>query len=69
MEKLGVICGVLGAFIAAAGFGLFGYPLFTLSSVLLFISAKQQKNINLMYLQSAFLMANIVGIKTFVFGV
>ncbi len=66
IESFGVFCGIIGAFLAASGFGAYGYPLFTLSSLALIISAYMQKNGNLMALQGAFLCANIVGIFTFV---
>ena len=66
MEKIGAFCGILGAFLAAFGFGAFGYPLFTLSSIFLLRSSFLQGNKNLMMLQSAFLLANVVGVFNFV---
>jgi hypothetical protein len=66
MERLGALCGIIGAFLAASGFGAYGYPLFTLSSVLLLATSIRQKQHNLIALQSAFLCANIVGIYHFV---
>ncbi len=67
MERFGTVCGIIGAFLAAAGMGLYGYPLFFLSSIALCYSAVKQGNKNLMALQAAFLLANIIGLKTFVF--
>lgn len=66
MEKLGTVCGIGGAFLAACGLGAFGYPLFTLSSIFLLRSSFTQGNKNLMMLQSAFLLANIIGIIHFI---
>jgi hypothetical protein len=65
VEKLGAAFGILGAFLAAAGFGIIGYPCFTLSSVLLVYTSIMQKNYNLLSMQAAFLAANILGIFTF----
>lgn len=62
MEKIGVICGIVGAFVVALGYPLQGYPLFTISSIALIYSARKQKNTNLLMLQSTFLAANILGI-------
>ena len=67
-EFFGVVCGIVGAFLAAAKFGNFGYPLFTLSSIALLYSAIKQKNWNLTALQGTFFCANIVGVYNFVFG-
>jgi len=66
IEKVGAGLGMLGAFLAASGFGLIGYPAFTLSSLLLCYTAKRQANQSLMFMQSAFLAANLIGIYTFV---
>lgn len=65
-EKVGAALGMLGAFLAASGFGLIGYPAFTLSSVILCYTAKRQENKSLMFMQAAFLTANLIGIYTFV---
>ncbi len=62
MEKLGVLCGIIGAFVVALGYPLQGYPLFTVSSAALIYSAMKQKNSNLLMLQTTFLAANILGI-------
>jgi hypothetical protein len=66
VEKVGAALGMLGAFLAASGFGMIGYPFFTLSSLLLAYTAKCQKNNSLLMLQGVFLCANIIGIYTFV---
>jgi hypothetical protein len=68
MERIGTVFGIAGAFLAALGVGVFGYPLFTVSSVCLMTSSYQQNNKNLFALQSAFLGCNIIGIYTFAFG-
>jgi hypothetical protein len=65
MERIGTVCGVIGAFLAALGMGLYGYPLFTLSSICLLRSSWAQGNRNLIALQSAFLLTNIIGIFHF----
>ncbi len=65
IEQLGAAFGILGAFLAAAGFGVIGYPCFTLSSILLVYTSIMQKNYNLLSMQAAFLAANILGIFTF----
>ena len=65
VEKFGAGFGILGAFLAAAGFGVVGYPCFTLSSILLVYTSIMQKNYNLLSMQAAFLAANILGIFTF----
>jgi hypothetical protein len=66
MEKIGTICGISGATLAACGLGAFGYPLFTLSSIFLLRSSFIQGNKNLMMLQGAFLLTNIIGIFHYV---
>ena len=68
MERIGTIFGIIGAFLAALGVGVYGYPLFTISSVCLIISSYRQGNKNLLALQSAFLACNVIGIYTFVIG-
>lgn len=65
LEKFGAGFGIIGAFAAAAGFGAFGYPAFTLSSILLVYTSIMQKNYSLLSMQAAFLAANILGIFTF----
>ena len=69
VEKIGAALGIIGAFAAAAGFGAWGYPAFTLSSSLLVYTSVMQKNYNLLSMQAAFLTANALGIYTFVFKV
>lgn len=64
-EKLGATLGILGAFLAASGFGVIGYPAFTVSSLLLCYTAYKQSNNSLMAMQGAFLAANLIGIFTF----
>jgi hypothetical protein len=66
LEKIGAALGIVGAFLAAAGFGAYGYPAFTLSSLLLTFTAYRQGNKNLLAMQGAFLTANLIGIYTFV---
>jgi len=66
LEKIGAALGIVGAFLAAAGFGAYGYPAFTLSSLLLTFTAYRQSNKNLLAMQGAFLTANVIGIYTFV---
>ena len=66
MERIGTVCGILGALLAALGFGVYGYPLFTLSSICLLRSSFLQRNKNLMMLQGAFLLCNIIGIIHYV---
>jgi hypothetical protein len=68
VEKIGAYAGIAGALLAASGFGLYGYPLFTLSSMMLIASSYKQKNFNLLKMQSAFLAANAIGIYTFCIG-
>lgn len=67
-EFIGVICGIAGAFLVANGFFKTGYPLFTLSALLLFFTAYKQFNKNLMLLQFVFLCANINGMIHFFGG-
>lgn len=66
LEKIGAALGIVGAFLAAAGFGVYGYPAFTLSSLLLSFTAYRQANRALLSMQGAFLTANLIGIYTFV---
>ena len=65
-ERLGAALGMIGAFLAAMNLGIYGYPAFSLSSIILFGTALKQKNPNLMALQATFLIANILGIYTFI---
>lgn len=65
VEKFGAGFGIIGAFLAAAGFGVIGYPAFTLSSILLVYTSVMQKNYSLLSMQAAFLAANILGLFTF----
>ena len=65
IEFLGVVCGIIGAFLVANGLMTFGYPLFTLSSACLLFTAFKQQNKNLMLLQFVFLCANINGLVNF----
>ena len=66
VEKVGAALGIIGAFLAASGLGAFGYPAFTLSSLLLCYTSLMQKNYSLLSMQGAFLAANAIGIYTFV---
>lgn len=68
MERIGTVFGIIGAFLAALGVGVYGYPLFTVSSICLMVSSYKQQNRNLLALQSAFLACNVIGIYTFVIG-
>ncbi len=65
LELIGVICGIIGAFLVANGMMSAGYPAFTVSSALLIYTAWRQENKNLMLLQSVFLCANINGLFNF----
>lgn len=65
IELIGVIAGIIGSFSVANGLFTIGYPLFTLSSLLLVYTAMNQKNINLVTLQGVFLLANFNGLYTF----
>lgn len=65
VEFVGVVCGIIGAFLVANGFMQIGYPLFAVSSAALLFSAWKQANKNLMGLQFVFLCANINGLITF----
>jgi hypothetical protein len=65
-EFIGVLAGILGAFLVANGMMLAGYPAFTMSSVLLLACAYKQGNANLMLLQATFLLANVMGLFNFV---
>lgn len=65
IETVGVICGIIGAFIVANAMPQYGYPLFTLSSIMLTYTAFKQNNYNLVALQGVFMIANINGLYTF----
>jgi len=65
LEFVGVLCGIIGSFAVANGLFTIGYPLFTLSALLLLYTAFKQMNKNLMLLQGVFLLANINGLYTF----
>lgn len=67
VEFIGVASGIMGSFLVANGLFKFGYPLFLLSSQLLVYTAFKQRNINLIMMQTVFLLANINGIYTFFF--
>jgi len=65
IETLGTLAGIAGAFLVALKFATIGYPLFALSSVLLLVSALQQKQKNFIALQSVFMVANIIGLLNY----
>jgi hypothetical protein len=65
VELIGVISGIIGSFAVANAIPTIGYPLFTLSSILLVFTAFKQNNFNLVMLQGVFLLANINGLITF----
>jgi hypothetical protein len=65
IEFVGVLSGIIGSFSVANGLFTIGYPIFTLSALLLLYTAFKQSNKNLMLLQAVFLLANINGLYTF----
>jgi len=65
IEFIGVLSGVIGSFAVANGLFTIGYPLFTVSAILLLYTAYKQSNMNLVLLQAVFLMANFNGLYTF----
>jgi hypothetical protein len=69
VETVGVFAGIFGSFSVSRGFLSIGFCLFLLSSICLFTSAIRQKNYNLVLLQSAFLVSNVLGVSKYVFGV
>jgi hypothetical protein len=65
MEKIGAYAGIVGAFLVATNNGDYGYPFFAVSSILLMVTSCKQKNWSLLKMQSAFFLANAIGIYTF----
>lgn len=66
LETIGTALAVIGSFLVAAKFGQYGYPFFFVSSISMLIAAIGMKNRNYVVLNSAFLMANIVGLFNYV---
>lgn len=63
LESIGALCGVCGALLVALHLPQIGYPFFLVSSALLLIVAVGQRNKNLIALQLAFLVCNLIGIS------
>lgn len=62
LETVGALCGVCGALLVALHLPQLGYPFFLVSSALLLFVAVGQRNKNLIALQLAFLVCNLIGI-------
>lgn len=66
IETIGTVSGIIGALLVATKNAEYGYPVFLTSSVCLLISAYKQKNKNLIWLQSAFLATNLLGLVNYI---
>lgn len=69
VETVGVFAGIFGSFSVSRGYLAIGFCSFLLSSICLFTSAVKERNYNLVLLQSAFLVSNLLGVSKYVFGV
>ena len=66
LETFGTALAVIGSFLVAMKYAQYGYPFFFISSISMLIAAIGMKNRNYAILNSAFLMANIVGLFNYV---
>lgn len=66
LETFGTACAIVGSFLVAFKYGSIGYQFFFISSIAMLIAAIAKKNRNYIALNSAFLMANIVGLFNYV---
>jgi len=66
LETFGTACAIVGSFLVAFKMGHIGYPFFFVSSIAMLIAAIGKNNRNYIALNSAFLMANIVGLFNYV---
>lgn len=66
LAQLGMICGILGGLLVALNIaqtvGFIGYVLFTVSSIAWIIYANKTKQLELLTLNTVFLVINLVGV-------
>lgn len=68
VEFVGVVLGMTGALLVARGGTDIGFIVLLASSLMLSYSAVQQKNWNLVVLQSVYVACNVLGVSNYIFG-